>query len=403
MDLHAQTMDSFLTFETLLAHADVDPDELGVAPPIHQAVNYSAPMAEDFHALNEQSQPQRYYRRYGNPTQARLERVVAAVEGAEAALATASGMGAITTTLVALLSQGEHVVAQRSMYGGTLSLLRDVAPRFGVQVTFVDQTDTDAFARALTPDTKLIMLETPSNPLLRLTDVEAVTALARARGILTFADNTVATPFNQRPLEQGVDLVMHSVTKAISGHADVQAGIVLGSSELIEVLWKAHTMVGSVVSPFDAWLALRGLRTLSLRAERQNRCAQAVAEYLAGHPAVRTVNYPGLPGHPQHDLAKRQMRGFGGLLSFELRGGRPAAEQLISALRLPVRSPSLGGTRSTLVRPAAMWSNELTEEQLAEAGVPGGLIRFAVGLEHEADLIADLGQGFAALASEHAE
>ncbi|MER5360784.1 aminotransferase class I/II-fold pyridoxal phosphate-dependent enzyme [Streptomyces sp. NPDC002785] len=393
-------MDSFLAFETLLAHADADPEELSVAPPIQQAVNYAAPTAEDFDALNEQSQPQRYYRRYGNPTQARLERVVAAAEGAEAALATASGMGAITTTLVALLSQGDHVVAQHSMYGGTLSLLRDVAPRFGVEVTFVDQTDTDAFARALTPDTKLIMLETPSNPLLRLTDVEAVTALARARGILTFADNTVATPFNQRPLEQGVDLVMHSVTKAISGHADVQAGIVLGNGELIERLWKAHTMVGSVISPFDAWLALRGLRTLSLRAGRQNQCAQAVAEYLAGHPAVRTVNYPGLLGHPQHDLAKRQMRGFGGLLSFELRGGRPAAEQLISALRLPVRSPSLGGTRSTLVRPAAMWSNELTEEELAEAGVPGGLIRFAVGLEHEADLIADLGQGLASSASE---
>ncbi|MEV7236570.1 aminotransferase class I/II-fold pyridoxal phosphate-dependent enzyme [Streptomyces sp. NPDC051020] len=396
-------MDSFLAFETLLAHADVDPEELSVAPPIHQAVNYSAPTAEDFDALNEQSQPQRYYRRYGNPTQARLERVVAAVEGAEAALATASGMGAITTILVALLSQGDHVVAQHSMYGGTLSLLRDVAPRFGVQVTFVDQTDTDAFARALTPDTKMIMLETPSNPLLQLTDVEAVTALARARGILTFADNTVATPFCQRPLEQGVDLVMHSVTKAISGHADVQAGIVLGSSELIERLWKTHTMVGSVVSPFDAWLALRGLRTLSLRAERQNQCAQAVAEYLVGHPAVRAVNYPGLPGHPQHDLAKRQMRGFGGLLSFELRGGQAAAEQLISKLRLTVRSPSLGGIRSTLVRPAAMWSNELTEEELAEAGVPGGLIRFAVGLEHEADLIADLSQGLAALASEHAE
>ncbi|MFF8917945.1 trans-sulfuration enzyme family protein [Streptomyces sp. NPDC015032] len=395
-------MDSFLALETLLAHADSDPEDLSVAPSIHQGVNYSAATAEDFDALNEQSRPPHYYRRYGNPTQARLERVVAAAEGAEAALATASGMGAITTAMVALLSQGDHVVAQHSMYGGTLSLLRDVAPRFGVEVTFVDQTDTDAFARALTPDTRLIMLETPSNPLLRLTDVNAVTALARARGILTFADNTVATPFNQRPLEQGVDLVMHSVTKAISGHADVQAGIVLGSGELIERLWKAHTMVGSVISPFDAWLALRGLRTLSLRAERQNRCAQAVAEFLAGHPAVRAVNYPGLPGHPQHDLAERQMRGFGGLLSFELRGGRPVAEQLISALRLPVRSPSLGGTRSTLVRPAAMWSNELTEEELAEAGVPAGLIRFAVGLEHEADLIADLGQGFASLVPESA-
>ncbi|WP_335936401.1 trans-sulfuration enzyme family protein [Streptomyces sp. PTD5-9] len=393
----------FLALDTLLAHADADPGEPSLAPPLHQTVNCSARTAEDFDVLNEQPRPEQYYRRYGNPTQARLERVAAAAEGAEAALATASGMGAISTVLLSLLSRGEHVVAQRSMYGGTLSLLQDIAPRFGVEVTFVDQTDTDAFARALTPETGLIMMETPSNPLLRLTDVEAVAALARARGILTFADNTVATPVNQRPLEQGVDLVMHSVTKAMSGHADVQAGIVLGKAGLIERIWRTHTMVGAVVSPFDAWLALRGLRTLSMRVERQNRCAQAVAEYLAEHPAVRVVNYPGLTGHPQHGLAKRQMRGFGGLLSFELRGGRATAERFISALRLAVRSPSLGGTRSTLVRPAAMWANELTEEQLVEAGVPSGLVRFAVGLEHEADLIADLGQALAASAPEHGE
>lgn len=396
---HARSMDSFMALETLLAHADSDPGELSLAPPIHQTVNYSAPSAAEFDAFNEQPRPEQYYRRYGNATQARLERVASAAEGAEAALVTASGMGAISTVFLSLLSQGDHVVAQQSMYGGTLSLLRDIAPRFGVAVTFVDQTDTDAFARSLTPETKLIMLETPSNPLLRLTDVEAVTALARDRGILTFADNTVATPVNQRPLDQGVDLVMHSVTKAMSGHADVQAGIVLGTGELIERVWRTHLMTGAIVSPFDAWLALRGLRTLSMRAERQNRCAQAVAEHLSGHPSVRTVNYPGLTEHPQHELAKRQMRGFGGLLSFELRGGRDAAERFISALRLVVRSASLGGTRSTLVRPAAMWANELTDEQLAEAGVPSGLVRLAVGLEHEADLIADLDRGLDASAA----
>ncbi|MFJ4428977.1 trans-sulfuration enzyme family protein [Streptomyces bobili] len=386
-------MDSYLALETLLTHADADADDPAVAPTIHQSVNYSAASAEDFDALNSDVNPARYYRRYGNPTQARLERIVAAAEGAEAALATASGMGATTTTLLTFVSQGDHVVAQRSMYGGTLSLLRDIAPRFGIEVTFVDQTDTAAFEQAIKPNTKMIMLETPSNPLLQLTDMAAVTALARTHGILTFADNTIATPVNQKPLDQGVDLVMHSVTKAISGHADVQAGIVVGSKELIDRIWKTHTMAGSIVSPFDAWLAVRGLRTLSMRMERQNRCAQALADYLVTHPAVRSVNYPGLTEHPQHDLAKRQMSGFGGVLSFELSGGETAAEQLISALRLPVRASSLGGTRSTLVRPAAMWSNELTEEQLEEAGVAGGLIRFAVGLEHEDDLINDLRQG----------
>jgi len=391
-------MDPSFALETLLTHADLDPEELGIAPPIHQSVNYSAASMEEFDALNDQPRPERYYRRYGNPTQARLERVMAAIEGAESALATASGMGATTTTLLTLLSAGDHVVAQESMYGGTLSLLRDTLPRFDITATLIDQSDTAAFEKAITARTKLIMIETPSNPLLRLTDIDAVAALARAHSILTFADNTVATPVNQRPLEQGVDLVMHSVTKAVSGHADVQAGVVCGRDELIERIWQAHIQVGSVISPFDAWLALRGLRTMSLRVERQNQCAQAVAEYLALHPAVRVVNYPGLADHPQHDLAKRQMRGYGSLLSFELRGGQKAAERLIPFLRIPVRSPSLGGTRSTLVRPAAMWSNELTAQQLAEAGVPGGLIRFAVGLEHERDLIADLDRGLATLA-----
>ncbi len=390
-------MDPTFALETLLTHADVDADESSVSPPIHQSLNFSAATAEEFDALNDVSQPERYYRRSGNPTAARLERLLAAIEGGDAALATASGMGAITTTLLALLSAGDHVVAQHSMYGGVLNLLRDQLPRFGIETTFVDQSDVGAFEQAITPATRLVMLESPSNPLLQVTDIEAVVGLTRPRGIFTFIDNTVATPVNQRPLDQGVDLVMHSVTKSLSGHADVLAGIVVGRTELIERIWKTHTVVGSVISPFDAWLAVRGLRTLATRVEHQNRSALAVAGYLAKHPAVKVVNYPGLDSHPQHELAARQMSGYGGLLSFELAEGRDAAERLIGALRLAVRSPSLGGMRSTLVRPAAMWSNELTEQQLADAGVPGGLVRYAVGLEHERDLIADLETGLAEL------
>ncbi len=393
-------MDDSFTLETLLLHADADDDaEPGIAPPIHASVPFSAATAEEFAELSAEPRHERFYRRYGNPTQARLERLIAEAEGAEAALATASGMGAVSTTLLTLLSAGDHVVAQHSMYGGTLGFLRDVAPRLGIEVTFVDQADTPAFARALRPNTRLVMLETPSNPLLRVTDLRAVAELARERGILTMADNTVATPVNQRPLECGVDLVMHSVTKSLSGHSDVLAGVLAGSRELIERIWQTHILVGAVVSPYDAWLALRGLRTLVMRVERQNAGALALARFLQSHPGVAAVNHPGLPEHPQHELAARQMRGFGGLLSFEPHGGREAAERLLSALRLVRRSPSLGGYRTLAVRPAAMWAIELTDEQLTEAGVPPALIRVAVGLENPDDLVADFERALAAAGS----
>jgi len=387
-----------LSLDTLLLHAD-DDAEAWIAPPILPAVTFHAATAEEFAAGHAEPRPERFYRRYGNPTQAKLEQVIAAIEGAEAGLATASGMGAISTTLLALLSAGDHVIAQHSMYGGTLTMLRDIAPRLGIEVTFVDQADTAAFERALRPATRLIMLETPSNPLLRLTDLAAVAALARERGVLTVVDNTVATPVNQRPLDHGADLVVHSVTKALSGHSDVLAGAVVGSRELIDRVWRTHLAVGSVISPHEAWLALRGLRTLGMRVERQNANALAVARFLAGHPAVAAVNYPGLPDHPQHDLARRQMRGHGGLLSFEPRGGAEAAERFLSALTLVRRAASLGGLHTLAVRPAAMWSDGFTEEQLAEAGVPPALVRVAVGVEDTGDLIADLDRALAAAAT----
>jgi methionine-gamma-lyase len=380
-----------MDLETLLLYADADPGEPDLAPPIHQSTPFAAADAAEFAAMNSDPRHERYYRRYGNPSQARLEKVLAAAEGAQACLATASGMGAVSTIVLGLLVSGDHVVAQRSMYGGTLSLLQHLAPRLGIEATLVDQTDPDAFARAVRPGaTKLFLLESPSNPLLQVTDIAAVAALARGMGALTCVDNTVATPVNQRPLDHGADLVMHSVTKALSGHADVLAGAVIGRRELIDRIWATHLVVGSVISPFDAWLALRGLRTLVMRVERQNRNADAVARFLAGHPAVRAVNYPGLPSHPQRDLVERQMAGYGGLMSFELSGGADAAERFISALRLPARAPSLGGVRSLVVRPAAMWAQEMTVEELASAGVAPGLVRLAVGLESEHDLIADL-------------
>lgn len=379
-----------VALETQLIHADWTDDDDAIAPVIHQGVPFASASAEQFAEMSGQRRHDGFYRRYGNPTQSRLEAVVAALEGAEAALATASGMGAASTVFFALLSQRDHVVVQHSMYGGTLSLVQNVAPRFGISATLVDQTDVSAFQRAITPETKLVMLETPSNPSLQLTDLAAVAELARSRDVLTIVDNTVATPVNQRPLDLGIDLVMHSVTKSMSGHSDVLAGVVAGRRELIDRIWDTHIVVGSVISPLDAWLALRGMRTLAMRVERHNRNAAVVAEFLNEHPAVRAVHYPGLETHPQHDLARRQMHGYGGLLSFELRDGYDAAADFISALRLPARSASLGGVRSLVVQPAAMWAQDLTAEQLARAGVAPGLVRLSVGLEHPDDLVADL-------------
>jgi methionine-gamma-lyase len=385
-----------MDLETLLLHADADPDEPDLAPPIHQSTPFAAADAAEFATMNDDPRHERYYRRYGNPSQARLEKLLAAAEGGEACLATASGMGAMSTIVLGLVGSGEHIVAQRSMYGGTLSLLQHLAPRLGIEATLVDQTDVDAFEQATRSNTRLFLLESPSNPLLRITDIAAVAALARGVGALTCVDNTIATPVNQRPLDHGADLVMHSVTKSLSGHADVLAGAIIGRRETVDRIWATHLVLGSVISPFDAWLTLRGLRTLVMRVERHNRNADAVAAVLAGRPGVRAVNHPGSPDHPQRDLIARQMTGHGGLLSVELDGGAAAAERFIDALRLPVRAPSLGGVRSLVVRPAAMWAQEMSDEELAEAGVAPGLVRLAVGLENEQDLIADVEQALAA-------
>jgi cystathionine beta-lyase/cystathionine gamma-synthase len=391
----AVRMDRYPGFTRTLLYGDDDPTESAIAPPIYQTVPFEADDAEDFLAMNSDPLPERAYRRYGNPTQTRLERIVAALEGAEVALATGSGIGAISTTMLTFLSAGDHVVAQRSMYGGTLGFLRTIAPRFGITTTLVDQTDTAAFARAVTDRTRLFALETPTNPQLDLTDLRSVAAVAREHGIVTMVDNTIATPVNQRPLALGIDLVVHSVTKALSGHSDVLAGVVAGRLDHVERIWDTHILSGSVVAPLDAWLAVRGLRTLTLRVAQQERLALAAARFLAEHDAVRVVNYPGLETHPQHDLARSQMDGFGSVLSFELHGGRDAAEQVLASLRLAARAPSLGGFRSLAVQPAAMWAAPLDEEELSDARVPEGLIRLSVGLEEEADLVADLDQALA--------
>jgi methionine-gamma-lyase len=251
------------------------------------------------------------------------------------------------------------------------------------------------FEAAIRPETKLVIAETPTNPLLDVTDLRAVCGAARGRGVLTLVDNTFATPINQRPIELGADLVVHSATKYLGGHSDLVAGVVAGPSALLDRIWDTSLVLGGTLGPFDAWLLLRGLRTLPLRIERHNATALAVARFLEWHPAVERVNYPGLESHPQHELARRQMSGFGGMLSFEVRGGAAAAERCIAGMTLAARAGSLGGVESLVVHPAAMWAHSMSEERLREAGIQPGLVRFSVGLEGERDLIADLERALA--------
>ena len=374
---------------TTAVHADreVHPSR-AVARPIHQTVAFSAEDAETFAQAAVAPRGKDFYTRFGNPNHAQAATVLAALENTEAAMVTASGMAALTTAVLALVSAGDHVVGQRSTYGGTASLLLRMLPRLGVATTLVDQTDPEAFAQALTPRTRLVLVESPSNPLLHVTDLRAVADLARAHDVLTMADNTFATPLNQRPADLGIDLVWHSATKYLNGHSDVSAGVLAGPAELLDRIWEVGLLTGATLGPIDAWLLLRGMRTLPLRVPRHNANGLALAEALDGHPAVAAVHYPGLATHPQHALAAGQMSGFGGVLGVEFAGGSATADAFVGRLRHPRRSASLGGVESLVVHPASMWRGMLSEEQIAQA-VPPGLVRLSAGIEVTADLVAD--------------
>jgi len=376
---------------TALIHGDAGlDDDSSVAPPIYPSATFRATSAEAFREMAVEPRHTRFYTRYGNPTHARVEAIVAKLEGAQGALALGSGMAAISSSVLALVAAGDHVVAQRSHYMGTSQLVSRVLPGFGVETTAVEQTDAAAFEAALRPNTKLILLESPSNPLLRLTDLARIAALAKTRGILTLADNTFATPVNQRPIGLGVDLVVHSATKFLGGHHDLVAGIVAGPRALLERIWDMTIVLGGTLGAFEAWLLLRGLRTLGVRVERQNATTLAVARHLARHPAVAAVHYPGLESHPQHALARAQMGGYGGVLSIEFAGGLQAALAFMQRLEVFTQAVSLGGIESLAMHAATVWAGTLTEEETRAAGVEPGLVRLSIGLEAPEDLIADL-------------
>ncbi|PXW64551.1 methionine-gamma-lyase [Chelatococcus asaccharovorans] len=368
-----------------------------IAPPIFQTSTFAAEDAQSFANMATEPLHAGFYTRYGNPTTRAFEDAVTALEGGGAGLATASGMAAVVATLLTFVASGEHVVAQRVLYGGTTGFLKNVAPRLGIEVSFVDQIDTAAFLDAVRPMTRLIILESPSNPMMRLTDLAAIADFANRAGIATFVDNTIASPLNQRPISMGVDLVMHSATKYLAGHSDVSAGIVVGSKEKISAIWEKAYILGATLDPFAAWLALRGLRTLPMRIARHNDTAMRVATFLAQHSQVEAVHYPGLPSHAQHDLARRQMTGFGGVLSFEVKGGAVEAEKVVSNLHLAHRSASFGSFSTLVVHPAAMWAGMMSAEQLRDADLPANLIRLGVGFEAPEALIADLDGALASL------
>ncbi len=381
--------------QTQLIHAgDEANPTTAVSSPIYQSATFRFDSAEEIAAAMVSEAHPQFYGRFATPNTQQVEATMAALEGGEAALAVASGMAAVSQVLLTFLQSGDHLVTQKTLYPTTYRLIYEFLPRLGISATFVDQTDIDAFAAAIQPNTKLIYTETPANPTLSLTDLTAVARLAHAHNLLTVTDNTFATPYNQRPLSLGIDVVLHSATKYLAGHSDVVAGVIVSRQELISRLWHHFVLLGGVLHPMEAWLLERGLKSFALRMKQHNENATAVAQYLQAHPAVRAVYYPGLPTHPQYDLAQRQMPGGGsGMVCFDLHGGRQAGYKLLQKVKLISLAVSLGGVHSLITHPASTISAMQSDAQIAASGVMPGLVRLSVGLEDAADIIADLEQG----------
>lgn len=362
-----------------------------VSPPIHQSNAYGFQSFEEAEEAFSNKYERYIYTRLGNPTVRALEEKIAALEGAEASIATASGMGAISCAVLGLAKGASHIVCFSKVYGGANRLLREILVPFGITTTFIEPADADRIERFFRNDTRILYLESPMNPSMELLDIASLGKIARSRGMYTIFDNTFATPCTQRPLSLGVDIVVHSASKYLCGHGDALGGIVAGGAEQIEEIRdRILTNFGGVMSPFNAWLIQRGMQTLSLRMEQHCRNAQKLAEFLEGHPAVLRVNYPGLASFPQAALAARQMEGFGGVLSFDLRGGAGAARAFMNNLELCTISGSLGDSKTLVIHPASMSHRGFSEDTKHAAGIGDGLVRIATGLEDASDIIADV-------------
>ena len=360
--------------------------------PIYETTTFVFESAEEVLAYNEGRSPKFLYTRYGNPTVAAVEQKIAPLEGAEVAMVLSSGQAATTTALLALLKAGDEIVCSSAIYGGTLHLINDLLTKFGIRARFVTIDELRRPESVLSDATRLLWFESPINPTLRCVDIAAVAAACRARGVMSVIDNTFASPVNQQPLSLGIDMVMHSATKYLNGHSDVTAGVLAGSAALLEPVQKARRMLGTVLDPYPAYALGRGLKTLTVRMERHNATALALAHWLAKDPRIEMVYYPGLPQHPDHEIAKKQMHGFGGMLCIDVGGGFERAARFFDRLKVFNRAASLGGVESLCSLPVltSQWGH--SEEELRRAGVTRSMARLSVGLEDADDLIADLDQ-----------
>jgi cystathionine beta-lyase/cystathionine gamma-synthase len=371
-----------------VASGDISP----LTTPIYETTTFVFENAAEVQAYNEGKSSKFLYSRYSNPTVAAVEHTVAVVEGAEAALVLSSGQAATTTALLALCASGDEIVCSSAIYGGTLHLLADLLAKFGIQSRFVSLEELSKPEAMISEATKLVWFESPINPTLRCVDVAAVGRACKARGVISVIDNTFASPINQQPLALGIDLVMHSATKYLNGHSDVTAGALAGPARLIDPILEARKRLGTVLDPYAAYALGRGLKTLAVRMERHNANAMAVARWLAQDRRVHTVYYPGLEQHPDHAIAKLQMRGFGGMVCVDVGGGYARAARFFDRLQVFRRAASLGGVESLCSLPVltSQWGH--TEEELKRAGVTHSMARLSVGLEDAEDLIADLDQ-----------
>ncbi|MFC2005233.1 trans-sulfuration enzyme family protein [Chloroflexota bacterium] len=381
-------------FHTKAIHEGESPNFGGaLITPIYQTVTFKFKELEEAkNAIElslESEDPGYAYTRFSNPTHSALEKKIASLEEGEAAVTTASGMAAITTATFASMKKGEHLISARGIYTTTHSFFSNL-PSWGMEVSFVDQTRPSEIAASIKDNTKLIFLETPSNPLLDLADIGEIAGLARKKGIKLMVDNTFATPYYQRPLNIGADIVMHSATKYLCGHLDTMGGVIVGKKDFVQSCAETITLIGGIMNPFNAWLIMRGTKTLPLRMERHSRNALALAQWLEGEPKIKRVFYPGLASHSQHELGLKQMGGFGGMVSFEVDGGREGVRKLVENIKICSLAVSLGGPETLLEHVETMSHLKMSPEERASLGISDGLIRMSVGLEDADDIIQDL-------------
>ena len=380
-----------MRFETDAIHAGHRPDKAygAISVPIYQTSNF---------AFEDVGKTKGFdYSRSGNPTRQVLEDTIAKLEGGKAGFACASGLAA-EAVVIHLLKAGDHVLAVEDIYGGTYRLLQDVMTRFGLEFTFIKMNSPEAIEKAIRPNTRMIWLETPSNPLLHIVDLEMAAAVAKKHNLISVMDNTFASPYFLRPMEFGIDIVLHSTTKYLNGHSDVIGGaIVTGSDELTRRVAFLHNALGAIAGPFDSWLVLRGIETLPVRMRQHQANATAVANFLKGHPAVSRVYYPGLADHPGHAIAAKQMKGYGGMVSFEMKGGLEAVNRFLRAVKVFTMAESLGGMTSLAGHPVTQSHASMSKEQREKVGITEGLVRLSIGLENIDDLLEDLKQALSQL------